>query len=114
VILLAGGTGNPFFTTDTAASLRAVEIGAEVILKATKVDGVFTADPVTDPAAEFLPRVSYREVIRRELRFMDMTAVSLCMDNDLPIIVFKMEEEGILRRILHGEAVGTLVGGDEP
>ena len=111
VIILAAGTGNPFFSTDTAAALRAVEIGAEVILKATKVDGVYTADPATDPAAEFLKRVSHREVLNRGLRVMDATAVSLCMENDLPIIVFKMQEEDSLKRVLLGEDVGTLVGG---
>ena len=112
IVILAAGTGNPFFSTDTAAALRAVEIGAEVILKGTKVNGVYTADPVKDPSAEFLKRVSYKEVLNRGLRVMDATAVSLCMENDLPIIVFKLEEEDSLRRVLRGEDIGTLVGGE--
>jgi uridylate kinase len=110
VVILAAGTGNPFFTTDTAASLRASEIGAEVILKATKVDGVYTADPEKDPNATFLPRVSYKEVLTKGLRVMDATAISLCMENDIPILVFKMGDRGNLRKALLGEDVGTLVG----
>lgn len=112
VIILAAGTGNPFFTTDTAASLRAVEIGAEVILKATKVNGVYTADPEKDATAQFLKRISFRDVLVRGLQVMDATAISLCMENNIPIIVFKMEEDGNLRRVLLGEDVGTLVGGE--
>ncbi|HET9886414.1 MAG TPA: UMP kinase [bacterium] len=111
VIILAAGTGNPFFTTDTAASLRAVEIGAEVILKATKVDGVYTADPEQDASAEFLKEISFKEVLTRGLRVMDATAISLCMENNIPIVVFKMNDDGNLRRVLLGEDVGTLVGG---
>jgi len=111
VIILAAGTGNPFFTTDTAASLRAVEIGAEVILKATKVDGVYTADPELDSSAEFLKEISFKEVLTRGLRVMDATAISLCMENNIPIVVFKMNGDGNLRRVLMGEDVGTLVGG---
>jgi uridylate kinase len=110
VVILAGGTGNPFFTTDTAASLRAVEIGAELIMKATKVDGVYTADPMEDSTAELLKRISHREVLTRGLRVMDSTAISLCMENNLPIIVFKMGESDNLTRILIGEEIGTLVG----
>ncbi|MGH2571599.1 MAG: UMP kinase [bacterium] len=110
VVILAGGTGNPFFTTDTAASLRAVEIGAELILKATKVDGVYTADPMQDSSAELLKVISHKEVLTRGLRVMDATAISLCMENDLPIVVFKMGESDNLRKILIGEDVGTLVG----
>jgi len=112
VIILAAGTGNPFFTTDTAASLRAVEIGAEVILKATKVDGVYTADPEQDASAEFLKEISFKEVLTRGLRVMDATAISLCMENNIPIVVFKMDDERNLRRVLMGEDVGTLVGGE--
>jgi uridylate kinase len=111
VVILAAGTGNPFFTTDTAASLRAVEIGAEVILKATKVDGVYTADPEKDSSAELLKRVSFRDVLTRGLRVMDATAISLCMENDLPIIVFKLGERGNMRKALIGDDIGTLVGG---
>jgi uridylate kinase len=112
VIILAAGTGNPFFTTDTAATLRAVEIGAEVILKATKVDGVYTADPEKDASAEFLKEISFKEVLTRGLRVMDATAISLCMENNIPIVVFKMNDDGNLRRVLLGEDVGTLVGGE--
>ena len=112
VIILAAGTGNPFFTTDTAASLRAVEIGAEVILKATKVDGVYTADPEQDASAVFLKEISFKEVLTRGLRVMDATAISLCMENNIPIVVFKMNGDGNLRRVLMGEDVGTLVGGE--
>jgi uridylate kinase len=111
VIILAAGTGNPFFTTDTAASLRAGEIGADVILKATKVDGVYTADPEKDSSAEFLKEITFKEVLLRGLQVMDATAISLCMENNIPIVVFRMEEEGNLRRVLSGEDVGTLVGG---
>lgn len=112
VVILAGGTGNPFFTTDTAASLRAVEIGAEVILKATKVDGVYTADPETDDSARLLKAVSYKEILTKGLKVMDATAISLCMENDLPVIVFKLGEHGNMRKALVGEDIGTLVGGD--
>jgi uridylate kinase len=112
IVILAAGTGNPFFTTDTAASLRAVEIGAEVILKATKVDGVYTADPEKDSSAELLREISFKEVLTRGLRVMDATAISLCMENDLPIIVFKLGEAGNLRRALLGEEIGTLVGSE--
>jgi uridylate kinase len=112
VVILAGGTGNPFFTTDTAASLRAVEIGAEVILKATKVDGVYTADPQKDPSAKFLRKVSFREVLTKRLRVMDATAISLCMENNLPILVFRMGEKGNMRKALVGEEIGTLVGSE--
>jgi uridylate kinase len=111
VVILAAGTGNPFFTTDTAASLRAVEVGAEVILKATKVDGVYTADPEKEPGAELLKRISFKDVLTRGLRVMDATAISLCMENDLPIIVFKLGDRGNLRKALIGDDIGTLVGG---
>ena len=109
IVILAAGTGNPYFTTDSAAALRAVEIKAEVLIKATKVDGVYTADPLEDPDAEFLEHVTYLEVLNRGLRVMDTTAVSLCMDNGLPIIVFNVREEGNIRRICLGERIGSRV-----
>jgi uridylate kinase len=109
VIILSGGTGNPFFTTDTAASLRAVEIGAEVLMKATKVDGVYDRDPVGDSSAVKLDTVSYLDVIKRQLRVMDLTAISLCMDNGLPIYVFNLFSENSIKRIVSGEAIGTLI-----
>ncbi len=109
IVIFAAGTGNPYFTTDTAASLRAVEVGAECILKATNVDGVFTADPNKDNDAEFIDEVSYIEVLNRHLRVMDSTAITLCMENNLPIIVFNLRKEGNIRRVVTGEKVGTLV-----
>jgi uridylate kinase len=110
VVLFAAGTGNPFFTTDTAAALRALEIHAEAILMAKNgVEGVYTADPSIDPNAELLPEISHREAIERGLRVMDSTALSLCMDNDLPIYVFNMNAEDNIDRIISGERVGTLV-----
>jgi uridylate kinase len=109
-VIFAAGTGNPFFTTDTAAALRALEIHAEAILMAKNgVEGVYTADPSIDPDAEFLPEISHREAIERGLRVMDSTALSLCMDNDLPIYVFNMADERNIDRIVSGERVGTLV-----
>jgi uridylate kinase len=109
-VIFAAGTGNPFFTTDTAAALRALEIHAEAILMAkNRVEGVYTADPSIDPDAEFLPEISHREAIERGLRVMDSTALSLCMDNDLPIYVFNMADERNIDRIVSGERVGTLV-----
>ena len=110
VVIFAAGTGNPYFTTDTAASLRAMEIDAEVILKATKVDGVYEADPVQNPEARRYAQVSYLDTLNRGLRVMDATAISLCMDNELPIVVFSMNEKGHFTRLLRGERVGTLVG----
>ncbi len=109
VVIFAAGTGNPYFTTDTAASLRAVEIGAECILKATNVDGVYTADPNKDKDAEFIKELSYIEVLNRHLGVMDSTAISLCMENNLPIIVFNLLKEGNIHRVVSGEKVGTLV-----
>ena len=109
VVLLAGGTGNPYFTTDTAASLRAMEIGAEVILKATKVDGVYDADPLKVQEAKRYGELSYIEVLNKELKVMDSTAISLCMDNRLPIIVFNIMEKGNIKRVVCGEGIGTLV-----
>ncbi len=110
VVIFAAGTGNPFFTTDTAAALRALEIHAEAILMAKNgVEGVYDSDPATNPKARFIPRISHREAIEQDLRVMDSTALSLCMDNDLPIHVFNMADEGNIDRILSGESVGTLV-----
>jgi uridylate kinase len=110
IVIFAAGTGNPFFTTDTAAALRALEIHAEAILMAKNgVEGVYTADPSVDPHAEFLPEISHRQAIERGLRVMDSTALSLCMDNDLPIYVFNMADERNIDRIVSGERVGTLV-----
>lgn len=111
VVIFAGGNGNPFFTTDTTASLRAVEIGAEVILKATKVDGVFSADPMLDKEAVMFPHLKYLDVLQRGLRVMDSTAISLCMDNQLPIIVFNLTVKGNIKRVLSGEKIGTIVQG---
>ena len=111
VVIFAGGNGNPFFTTDTTASLRAVEIGAEVILKATKVDGVFSADPMLDKEAVMLPNLEYLDVLQRGLTVMDSTAITLCMDNKLPIIVFNLTVKGNIKRVLSGEKIGTIVQG---
>jgi len=110
-VIFAAGTGNPYFTTDTAAALRAMEIGADVLIKATKVDGVFTADPVKDPKARRFNQLTYLEVLKRRLAVMDTTAISLCMDNSLPIVVFNLNKPGNLLRLLKGERVGTLVHG---
>lgn len=109
VVLFAGGTGNPYFSTDTAAVLRAIEIGADVILKATKVDGVYSSDPVVDPTAEFLPNLSYRDVINNELEVMDAAAMSLCRENGLPVIVLNIRKPGAILSALQGERIGTLV-----
>jgi len=111
VVVFAAGTGNPYFTTDTAAALRAMEIRAEVILKGTKVDGVYTADPMIDKTARRYDSISYLEVLDRGLKVMDATAISLCMDNKLPILVFNLRQNGNLRRAIMGEpGVGTRVG----
>jgi uridylate kinase len=111
VVIFAAGTGNPYFTTDSAAALRALEIKADIILKATKVDGVYSADPVLDATAEMFDVISYRQVLEKELKVMDASAISLCMDNHLPIIVFNMRQAGNIRRVVLGEAgVGTKVG----
>lgn len=112
VVLFAAGTGNPYFTTDTAAALRALEIGADAILKATKVDGVYDRDPIKDPNAKMFQRLSYLEVLNRELEVMDATAVSLCMDNGLKIVVFNLFKQGNLKRLCSGEDIGTLVCSD--
>src|SRR6201985_1883353 len=112
VVIFAAGTGNPFFTTDTAAALRALEIHAEAILMAKNgVEGVFDSDPATNPDAQFIPELTHREAIERGLKVMDSTALSLCMDNDLPIYVFNMGDEANIGRIVNGEKVGTLVSG---
>ena len=109
LVLFAGGTGNPYFSTDTAAVLRAIEMESDVIIKATKVSGIYTADPEEDPEATFLPTVSFHEVVARELGVMDAPAVSLCRENDLPIIVLNLREMGAVRAAIQGESVGTLV-----
>jgi uridylate kinase len=108
-VVFVGGTGNPYFTTDTTAALRASEIGADVILKATKVDGIYDSDPVKNPRARKFSRITYLEALHKRLQVMDSTAFSLCMDNHIPIVVFDMFREGNLRRILFGEKVGTVV-----
>src|SRR5687767_13149643 len=111
VVIFAAGTGNPYFTTDSAAALRALEIKADIILKATKVDGIYSADPMTDSTAELFNEITYRQVLERELKVMDASAISLCMDNNLPIIVFNMREPGNITRVVTGESgVGTKVG----
>jgi uridylate kinase len=109
VVIFGAGTGNPYFTTDTAASLRAIEIEADVILKGTRVDGVYTSDPEKDKKAKKFSHISFNEVYRRDLKVMDMTAFTLCQENNLPIIVFNMNKKGNLMRVVRGESVGTLV-----
>ena len=110
IVVVAGGTGNPYFTTDTAAALRATELGAEVLIKGTKVDGVYDKDPVVHSDAIKYDRVSYTEAIQKELRIMDMTAISLCKENSLPIKVFNINRNGDLKKLILGEPIGTLVG----
>ncbi len=113
VVIFSAGTGNPYFTTDTAASLRAMEINAEVILKATKVDGVYTSDPKKDSDAVKLPVLTYLEVLQKGLQVMDATATSLCMDNNLPMIIFNLTQHGNIKKVVLGEQIGTIVkGGD--
>jgi len=109
VVLFAGGTGNPYFSTDTAAALRAIEMGSQVVIKATKVKGVYSADPAQDPSAEFIPSITFQEVVQRELAVMDAAAVSLCKENDLPIIVLNLEDQGAVSAAIRGDRVGTLV-----
>jgi uridylate kinase len=109
VVIFAAGTGNPFFTTDSAAALRANEIRADVLLKATKVDGVYSADPVRDKSARLIPEITYQQVLEQDLRIMDAAAISLCRDNDLSIVVFDLAREGNIRRVVCGERVGSLV-----
>lgn len=112
IVIFAGGTGNPYFSTDTASALRASEIGAEVILKGTKVDGVYNADPEKDKKARKFSRLGYLDVLKRGLRVMDNSAITLCMDNNLPIIVFNLNKYGNIRRVLSGEHVGTVIEGE--
>ena len=111
VVIFASGTGNPYFTTDTAAALRAVEIGAEIILKATKVNGVYSSDPLKDPKAKKFPEITYIDVLKKRLKVMDSTAISLCMDNNLPVVVFNLMGKGNIKKVLEGRKVGTLVRG---
>ncbi len=109
VVIFAGGTGNPYFSTDTAAALRAVEIEAEIVLKATKVDGVYSSDPLTNKKAKRFSSIDYLEVITKRLKVMDSTAISLCMDNNLPIVVFNMAQKGNIKKVIMGENIGTFV-----
>lgn len=111
VVIFAGGTGNPYFTTDTTAALRAIEIGAQVILKATKVDGVYSSDPVKNKNAKKFETLRYIYVLKKGLKVMDATAISLCMDNELPIIVFNLKKEGNIKKVIMGEKIGTIVKG---
>ena len=111
VVIFAAGTGNPYFTTDTAAALRAMEIGADVIMKGTKVDGVYSSDPKKDPRAKKYDTIEYIDVLKKGLSVMDSTAISLCMDNHLPIVVFNMKDRGNIKKIISGKKIGTLVGG---
>lgn len=112
ILLFGGGTGNPYFTTDTAAALRAMEIDAEVLLKATRVDGVYDADPEKDPSAKPFSKLTYRGVLKRNLKVMDLTAVSLAMGQELPIIVFNLKKAGNIKRVISGEKIGTLITGE--
>ena len=113
VVVFAAGTGNPFFTTDSAAALRANEIHAEVLMKATKVDGVYTADPVNNPNARLMPKLNYQEILQRGLRIMDAAAIALCMESQIPIQIFNIHKPGILRRVVLGEDIGSLIGPGE-
>jgi len=109
VVIFAGGTGNPYFSNDTAAALRAMEIKAEVVFKGTKVDGIYDSDPLKNPKAKKFERLTYLDVLKKDLKVMDATAISLCKDNKLPIIVYDLKSSGTLRRIVQGETIGTLV-----
>jgi uridylate kinase len=109
VVIFAGGTGNPYFSTDTAAALRAIEIGAEVVLKATKVDGIYDQDPVTNPSAKLLKHLTYLEVLEKGLRVMDTTAITLCMENKLPIVIFNLLRHGNIKNVVLGSRVGSVV-----
>lgn len=109
VVIMSGGTGNPFFTTDTGSSLRGIEIEADVMLKGTRVDGVYTADPEKDASATKFDEITYREVLNRNLKVMDLTAITMCMENDLPIVVFDMDTNGNLKKVMNGESIGTIV-----
>jgi uridylate kinase len=110
IVIFAGGTGNPYFSTDTAASLRAMEIRAEVIMKATKVDGVYDADPVKNKSAIMFKKISYIDVLTKNLKVMDSTAITLCRDNSLPIVVFNLQKKGNIRNVICGKKIGTYVG----
>ena len=109
VVIFAGGTGNPYFSTDTAAALRAMEIGAQVIIKGTKVDGIYEADPITHPKAKMFAELPFLSIINQNLKVMDSTAITLCMDNNLPLIVFNLKEKGNLKRVVQGDKIGTMV-----
>ncbi len=109
VVIFAGGTGNPYFSTDTAAALRAMEIGAQVIMKGTKVDGIYEADPMTHPKAKMFGELAFLSILNKNLKVMDSTAITLCMDNNLPLIVFNLKESGNLKRVVQGDKIGTLV-----
>ncbi len=109
IVIFAGGTGNPYFTTDTAATLRAVEMEADVMLKGTRVDGVYSSDPEKDPEAERFEELTFSEALKKELRILDLTAFTMCKENELPIIVFNMNEKGNLRKVISGEKIGTLI-----
>jgi uridylate kinase len=109
IVILAGGTGNPFFTTDTASSLRAIEIGADVMLKGTRVNGVYTADPEKDPTATKFDEISFDEIYSRNLKVMDLTTITMCRENNLPVYVFDMDTPGNLKKVMMGEKIGTLV-----
>jgi uridylate kinase len=111
IVIFGAGTGNPYFTTDTAASLRAVEINADVVMKGTRVDGIYTADPLKDPTATRFDEISFKDVYQKSLNVMDMTAITLCQENNLPIIVFDMNKPGNFKKIANGEPIGTLVRG---
>jgi uridylate kinase len=113
IVVFAGGTGSPFFSTDTAAALRASEIQARILMKATKVDGVYTADPVRETSARLMPRLSYREVLKRGLKVMDAAAISLCMESGIPVQIFNIHKPGILKSVVLGEDVGSLIGPGE-
>lgn len=112
IVIFAAGTGNPYFTTDTAAALRAMEIGADLILKGTKVDGVYSSDPLKDPRAKKFRKLTYMEVLKKGLAVMDATAVSLCMDNNLPLVVFNLKGKGNIKKIIEGKSIGTIIRGD--
>ncbi|MBI2027307.1 MAG: UMP kinase, partial [Deltaproteobacteria bacterium] len=112
VVILAGGTGHPYFSTDTAASLRAQEIGCDIILKATKVDGVFDSDPIKNKKAKFFPILTYMDVIEKDLRVMDSTAISMCMENGMPILVFNLFKKGNMKGVIEGKKIGTLISGN--
>ncbi len=114
VVIFAAGTGNPYFTTDTAAALRAMEIGADIILKGTKVNGIYDSDPVTNPSATMFEEIQFLTVLNKNLQVMDSTAITLCMDNKLPLLVFNLTQSGNLKRVVHGEKIGTLVTQPSP